>query len=258
MSTKGIVLIAHNNDVVDYFSMAVYTAKRVNKFLNLPVTVITDSQSFYETSNVFDNIIQVTPDNTNTKKKQKWINKKRHKVFDLTPYDETIILDTDYMINSNNLLKLFDDHDFKCHNSVRWLLENDDQECINNIPILWATVMKFKKTSRTEQLFNLMQMVEDNYNHYSRIYKFIPSPYRNDYALTIALKTVNGHLTNSMDYINNRLWHVSDKVKVERIDSTCYMLYKEDLGVNKRYYININNVDFHMIDKNNYLELIDE
>jgi len=42
--TKGILLFAFNNGTVDYYKMAVATAKRANQFLNLPVSVVTDNK----------------------------------------------------------------------------------------------------------------------------------------------------------------------------------------------------------------------
>ena len=59
--TKGVVLIANNNGAVDYVKQAIYCAKRIGKYLKLPVTLITDSHNYaVETSNnVFDKIISI-------------------------------------------------------------------------------------------------------------------------------------------------------------------------------------------------------
>jgi hypothetical protein len=58
--TRGVLLFAFNNDKVDYYSMAVATAKRANKFLNLPVTVVTDKTTdLSKYTYQFDNVIIV-------------------------------------------------------------------------------------------------------------------------------------------------------------------------------------------------------
>ena len=58
---------------------------------------------------------------------------------------------------------------------------------------LWATVIRFNKTKRAEQIFQSIEMVQHNYEHYANLHSFISMPYRNDYALSIALNTVYGH-----------------------------------------------------------------
>ena len=55
---KGVLLFAFNNDIVDYYEMAVATAKRINHFLNLPVTIVTDEESLPAIqSYAFDKVI---------------------------------------------------------------------------------------------------------------------------------------------------------------------------------------------------------
>jgi hypothetical protein len=257
--SRGAVLIAHNNDRYDYYRMAVSTAKRVNKYLDLPVTLITDSNSISECDYTFDNLILVDPDKSNSRKKSKWINKGRYKVFDYSPYSDTIVLDTDYVVNSQQLLEVFKvDWDFTCHRDIRWLMENCTPEWMHptTIPTLWATVLRFKKTRRAEQIFCTMEMVQNNYEHYANIYRFMPYMYRNDYALTIALKTANGHLSNPQDYFWWRLLHCSDKIKVYRDSDTKYTLRSVDQVTNKNWWMTIKDVDFHMLDKDNFLEIM--
>jgi hypothetical protein len=256
--TRGVVLVAHNNADTNYVEMATYTAKRVNDFLKLPVTLVTDSTSVITETDVFEKIILTDANTSNSRKKSIWINKGRFKVFELSPYNETIVIDVDYMINSNKLNQLFEfDNDFMCHKNTFWLMDRTvEQEKLSkkSMQSLWATVIKFKKTSRTEQIFNMIEMVESNYLHYSNIYGFIPSPYRNDYALTIALKTVNGHLERLDDYIPWPLVHVNSEIGIERISNTSYNLYKSEN--NKKWYMQVSDYDFHMLNKKEFKNLM--
>ena len=44
-------------------------------------------------------------DKSNTREQQVWINKGRYQAYELSPYEETLVLDVDYIINSDKLLK---------------------------------------------------------------------------------------------------------------------------------------------------------
>lgn len=253
---RGVILIAHNNEKINYYDMAIYTAKRVNKFLDLPVSVITDINSTKNTD-VFDKIITVEPNTSNARHKAVWINKDRCNVFNLTPYDETLIIDVDYMINSKTLLKTFQlPSDFVCHYDSKYFLDPTVNEKISNksFSTFWATVMRFRKTSRTEQLFSIMKMIQENYKHYSTLYEFLGSTYRNDYALTIALRTVNGQLALKHDNIPWKLLHVHQKSTVLRDTDISYtIVHTQD---EKSKFITVSDTDFHMLNKKNFADIM--
>lgn len=255
MMSKGVVLIAHNNGKEDYYSMAVATAKRVNKYLDLPATLITSSQ--VGSNHPFDKVIVQAADTTNIRKSASWYNKGRYKVFDQTPYNDTILLDVDYLINSQQLLEAFKiGSDFICHRDATWLLESGNPEFLYRSihKTLWATAIRFQKTNRVEQIFELMGMVENNYEHYASIYRFSPHSYRNDYALTIALKTANGHTIVEEDYYPWPLIHINVGVKVYREEDTVYTIIG---GTGSRPgWLRVSGVDFHMLDKANFLEIV--
>ena len=256
--TKGILLFAFNNGQTDYFEMAVRTAKRAKPFLSLPVTVVTGASTDIDKyENVFDKIIIDVPDTSNVKDKIVWINKGRHKAYELSPYDETLILDTDYLINSDTLLRPFDLYDdFMCHNSTDFILNHGNQpERVSSkfINTCWATVIYFKKTLRTKQIFECMQMIQDNYMHYVNVFDMNSGMYRNDYSLTIALWIVNGHTHNQQDYIPWNLLHLATQVKAHKISTTEYIFFDS-----KQKYITLKNVDFHLLNKQNFMELTNE
>jgi hypothetical protein len=254
--TRGAVLFAHNNGITDYFKMAAYTASRIERFLNIPVTVITDDKSV-TCSYPFDKVMYKTPDTSNSRNKSKWINKGRYEVFEMSPYDDTIIIDTDYLINSRNLLRVFDlPSDFVSFRNCKYLMEDQEPERIgkNGFETMWATVMRFTKTQRTADIFKMIKMVQDNYNHYSELHNFAPYMYRNDYALTIALRTANGHVEKYDDYIPWNLLHAGIKTKVTRLSDTEYNLERHDNQQRLRT-ITLKDCDFHMLDKDNFMEI---
>jgi len=262
---RGVLLFAFNTDKVDYYKMAINTAKRANKFLDLPVTVITDeSTDLTKYDYKFDNVIIRPANKDNLKGKDIWINKGRYQAYELSPYDETLLIDTDYLINSDKLLTIFDLYDdFMCHNTTSIIMVPDDpQEKLGlNMPnSLWATVIAFKKTPKVKMIFDCMQMVQENYNHYVNLYNFFSATYRNDYSLTIALKIVNGQSEDASYYIPWNLVHVAKNTYVYRDTDTEYtVLYDHwNRGKIKKEYITIKDMDIHLLNKDNYMELIDE
>lgn len=252
---KGVLLFAFNTDEVDYIKMAHLTAKKVNYFLDLPCTLITDSQTNYD----FDNIIYLERDKSNHKKEKIWYNKGRYNAYALTPYDETIILDVDYVINSNKLLKVFDFYEDYCiHNSCKYLMYPDvlpeklGQASFNT---LWATILFFKKSDRIKLLFDCVKMVQDNYQHYIDLHGMWSETYRNDHAFAIANRILNGHIENKNNFIPWNLLHIGENTYVQKISNTEYKIV---LKQEKSKYIIVKDTDFHMLNKDNFLEIFNE
>lgn len=265
--TKGVILFAHNTLKYNYFKMAQYCAARINHFLKLPVTVVTDEEScFNQNLSMFNKVIYSKPNKTNKKEKQVWINKDRFKAYDLSPYDETILLDVDYVVNSNNLLKTFDIVEDICvHNNTEFVMQpNLPQEMISpySYKTCWATVVTFRKTIKAKQVFQCVEMIQENYDHYANVYNFVAGTFRNDYAITIGLQIVNGHLKNIRDYIPWNLFHIGKLTTVYKTNDSplCdeFLVLHDNWKNNKikKEYIILKNIDFHVINKDNFVELI--
>jgi hypothetical protein len=266
---RGILLFAFNSPEYNYFKMAEFTAKRVNHFLNLPVSIVTDKNSYAtSTGYAFDNVYTIDSDPNNTFQGRVWLNKGRYRSYELSPYDETILLDVDYVVNSDTLLKVFDVmDDFCCHESINFLMnEYNKKEHLDfanelSIPTLWATVVGFKKTKRVENIFQCLKMVQENYPHYGNIHNFSCDTYRNDYGLTIAHRIVNGHADVKADIIPWNLTHIGPKTYVYKNnnDEFCAdytIVYDKWMrGKIKKEYITIKNMDFHVINKDIFMEL---
>lgn len=264
--SKGVLLFAFNSHRFNYYKMAVATAKRANHFLNLPVTIVTDETSVSDDPYVFDKVILAKPDYNNKREWGTWINKGRYQAFDFSPYDETILLDTDYLINSNKLLKIFDMYDdFACHDTTDFLMQpNSPQEIIslNSFNTLWATVVAFKKTNRSKQIFDCIKMIQNNYDHYCMLHSFIGGTYRNDYALSLALRIVNGHTENKRDIIPWNLIHIGKstlayKNNDNEFNSEYTIIFDNwKRGKIKKEYMIVKDMDFHVLEKDNFMDLI--
>jgi hypothetical protein len=264
--SRGVLLFAFNSPKFNYYEMAVATAKRVNHFLGLPVTIVTDTESSRPCDPVFDQTLLVPADKSNVRDYNIWINKGRYRAYDLSPYDETILLDTDYMINSDTLLKTFDIYDdFCCHDTTSFLMHPGvPQEVLStySFKTLWATVVTFRKTTRVKQIFECLEMIQNNYDHYANIHSFVGGVFRNDYALTLALRIANGHADNKQDIIPWNLVHVGKNTSVHRnsdveFNTEFTVIYDNwKRGKIKKEYITLVDTDFHTMNKANFMELI--
>lgn len=242
--SRGVLLFANNTDTVDYVAMAEHTAKRVEHFLNLPTTIVSNEHLEHNTNHSDYN--------------KQWFNKGRYEAYELSPYDETILLDVDYIINSDALLKLFDyDTDFVCPNKISMLMQDSDQEILSvkSFNSLWATVIMFRKTERVKQIFDCLKMIQENYQHYADIHGFDSRVFRNDYALTLAVRIVDGHLEDVSNYMKWDLVHIGKNTQVytDNTDHTnteyTIVFDKWRRDKIKKEYIEIKDMDFHLINK---------
>jgi hypothetical protein len=258
---QGALLFAYNTPETDYLKMASITASRIKRFLDFPSTVVTNEESIKKTNtdmSVFDRVITVDSTEENYISRKLWLNKGRHQAYELSPYEDTLLLDVDYVVNSKQLLKLFElDNDIQLHDTIRYLTTSQTYEQIgtSKFNTLWATVVRFKKTNRAKQLFGMLKMIQENYNYYTNMYHYYDFSYRNDYAITIALKTINGQLYRNEDFIKWELLHVPEYINVVKLDDTTYNMERTDKVTHKTEYIKVKDLDFHVLNKKNFLEM---
>lgn len=265
--SRGALLFAFNSPKFDYYSMAEFTAKRINHFLNIPVTLVTNESSLPNiTDYKFDNVIHMNPEKGNNFRDTIWFNKGRYKAYDLTPYDETLLIDVDYCVNSDRLLQVFDlIEDYVCHESTAFLMvPNAGFEILGpgSHKSLWATVIGFKKTQKTKQMFECMKMVQQNYEHYANIHGFAAEIFRNDYALTIAHRILHGHAFSEREILPWNLMHVGLKTKIYPNSHTPFnteytVIYDSWKNQKiKKEYITIKDLDFHVVNKDIFVGLM--
>lgn len=210
--SRGVLIFAFNNEKLDYFKQANWVADRVEKFLGLPTTIVTDENSVSESSHmtIFKEAHVTGQRNFDISRDDmigNWYNANRYQAFDVTPYDETIVIDSDYIVNSDQLNLLFEqEHDFLCHRSVYDVANKNSLAPYETfgqtkMPHYWATVLFFRNSEFSLNMFNLIQMVKENYAYYSKLYKFSPNPFRNDYAVSIAMSIAYGHRLHAIPTI---------------------------------------------------------
>jgi len=252
--TQGVLLFAQNNSRVDYVKQAMFCAKRIKEYLKLPVCLVTPNVEYLDEyypnhKNYFDHIVKQQKsrdiqykkfrDGLYSEKQLEWHNLSRADAYDLTPFDETIVMDTDVIICNDTLLE--------CFNSTQDFMiakESKDLKVERHIPafqkvsdrsinMVWATLFYFKKNSTTKILFDLIKHIKENYNFYRLTYKISEKKYRNDFAFSIAIHILNGHQkTNWPKPLPGNLWFTTDLdvlVKMDKEDERyTFLLDKKD------------------------------
>lgn len=207
--TQGVLLFAHNNEKVNYGLMAFWLAARISKHLGVGTSLVTDQKTCDQMHEInprwkdrFDKIVLQeslatqtkrygTPDNQLT-----FHNLDRSDAWDITPYDETIVMDTDIVIQTSTLSKLWGSaEDLVVCDTSTDLYASTDAEfqwvSERSIKFYWATVFYFKKTELTGMFFHTCKWVKQNYNWLSYVYELPAGPVRNDFIWSIALHTLN-------------------------------------------------------------------
>ena len=245
--SKGAFLIARNNGHIDYVKQAVFLAKRIKKYLDIPVTVATDSVNYLKDTfdtKLFDQIISLDYTNESnpryffdgalSKKTASFKNANRANVYDLSPYDQTLLMDTDYVISNSLLKEVFDSSaDFliyKKSNDVAKVRDESEFDKISDtsVDFYWATVVFFRKTDTNRIFFDLIKHIEQEWNHYRRVYQITSSLFRNDFAFSIAIHIMNGfQVGNFAQQLPGSMMYTTDKDVLYNLDQDEMMFLVE-------------------------------
>jgi hypothetical protein len=276
--TNGAVIFAQNSANIDYVKMAVFSAKKLKEHLDIPVSIITDSADWLKKGypdHVFDQIIPIGYSENNQYKKIsdgalasktiEWKNFTRDRVYDLTPYDKTLVIDSDYIINSNVLKPAFDNHyDFQIYSKsmdlAHWRSTAEFTRISQwSIPFYWATVFIFTKNEIMDSFFNLIAYIKSNWTYFRTLYSIVASAYRNDYAFSIAIHIMNGK-TNGEFAIDlpGTMTYSTDKDLLVNInsDKLKFLIEKEN-HIGEYILAKTQGIDIHVMNKPSLCRCID-
>jgi hypothetical protein len=229
--TTGALIFAFNNEQIDYVALANWSANNIHRHLGIPVCLVTDTEP--ATPHVFDRVVIAQPVNAGQRyfsdydTTVTWHNTNRMDAYTLSPWDQTLVLDADYVVASDQLRTVLNSRqDFVCHRWARDVTGLQTFEDLNyfgnhRMPMWWATVMMFRRSTSAELLFEMMQMIRGNWTHYRNLYKNPIATYRNDHALSIALNTLNGH-TLQVDSIPGTLASLTPEHQLTQLDADSY------------------------------------
>ena len=230
--TKGYLLHAFGYKDLDYTKLAVCCALSIKTHLIYNnITLVTDDptytwlfKSFDESliRQLFDHIIIA---------KEKYVSEKRTHYdtpwhnFDIpfnnhnralsykySPYDETILMDVDYIVMNNELDEVWNTPDDLLMNCKAIDLQTkvfgsiDDQRLGSyGIDIFNATLVYFKKTDFSKTFFDLITYIKEEYDFFQFLYGFKKGIYRNDFSYSIAVHIMSGCSSGGIRSFPNEL-----------------------------------------------------
>ena len=193
--SRGCLLLATEHKSIDYIGMANLAASLVMKHLNIPTHI--------HIGKCVDGNVRGFRWHDGTTETVQWYNNDRPDAYDLSPFDETLLIDVDYLTFNDNLAGIFgSNNEFLCYNSA-WdvtqtgTLNNETYMTRNGYPMMWATVVYFRKCELAHNIFESMKMIRNSWSYYGKLYGFVGSNYRNDFSLTIAHQLMHGYANNT-------------------------------------------------------------
>jgi hypothetical protein len=250
-------MFAHNNTEIDYFRLAVVNALLVQKNLGIKnITVVTDPFSLAQgektlgkrlIKKAINNIIVIEKDKkfkalnqrlykdtSHTAKYLPFYNVNRCDAYELSPYDETLLIDVDYLILSDTL-----NHCWGHNNELmmNWkfqdiMYERKDPSLARlndmGITMYWATVVYFRKTEYVENFFNIVSHVKNNPQFYKDLYQWQGTLYRNDYSFSIAAHMMSGFVDKGIPQLPTTLYKSFDTDDIHSaVDKNTIVMYLE-------------------------------
>lgn len=262
--TTGALIFAFNNEQTDYVAMAGWCARNIRRHLNIPVAVVTDSGDANR-NKAFDQVIPAVPTSGGTRwfedyqNTVTWHNAARIDAYSQTPWDRTLVVDADYVVASSQLRYVLEHNtDFMCHKTAFNMATGLPLEGLNvfgdhAMPMWWATVMMFRKSNTAQYIFDCMQMIHANWEHYRALYGINNRTYRNDFALSIAIGIVSGQ-TGRVSEIPWRLMSALPEHKLTQLDQDCYQI--DTVQNNQPRYMACQGQDFHAMGKQHLENII--
>ena len=265
-------MIAMNNPKVDYLKQAYYSAKRLYELTGLKSAVVTDGEGYirrvFEDYKKYIDVINsrtITIDRKNTQRRYydghhsykmlPFQNEFRVAAFDVSPYDETLLIDTDILWNNKDIFKVFDDaylNDFALYKKCVPLnpsVDYDEFMTINHagIDFYWATCVYFKKTDRVKKYFDTVKHLYDNWDYFSVAFDLRRKVFRNDYLFSLALHYMNDFTTNTFaSELPGTLYFTIDKdILLENTHKQCFDLSHGDVYA----YTEVQNENIHVMNK---------
>lgn len=277
--TKGIIIFAQNNDYVDYVKISCASAGYARKYLSGfdEICLITDESSLDENRKLvdcyFDRTIVIPKSTDSTMRKYRdtiknvegapFINKSRGDVYSLSPYDETLVIDCDYFIMTNQLDGVWGSrNDFMITKDFTDISQTKTSNTarLNDISIdmYWATVIYFRKCEFSSNLFKLVNHIKNNYRYYYNLYKCDVALYRNDHTFSIALHILNGEVNAIVPNLPfNKLVNSFDTDQILRVDGPDNIVMITAKNRTVRNIVRLQRSDLHIMNKRSITKHLD-
>ena len=273
--SQGVLLFAFNNESINYVKQAVFCANRIKKYLNLPVSLVTDIDNCDCFGKYFDKVIKVEKgltsrkayrDGSLSKRVLAFNNYGRENSFDLSPYNETIVMDTDYIVANDKLLNCFEQNKsillYKDATHLGIYNGTPEFQSISDsgIDFYWATVVYFKKNDISEIFFNLIKHIKENYMHYRGVYQFKNTVYRNDFAFSIAVHILSGYTKNNFvgTLPGKKFYAIDRDILLSIKDDVFQVLVEKQDRLGEYTFVKFKGSNLHVMNKFSLARVMDE
>ena len=193
---QGVLLFCFDTEHTRYHKILERCVRLVKKNISKNITVVTNFDTFRKMSPMgFIEYNLIEPELGNTLNGKAWNNIDRHMAYELSPYDTTLVMDIDYFCFSDNLKNLFNtEYDFLVPDTAHDLSGRNsfNQRRWSMIPMVWATVLLFKKNDKVRKIFDTVKYIKKNYSYFTEMYRIYSKNLRNDYLFAMALQQING------------------------------------------------------------------
>lgn len=235
--SRGVVIFATNTSETDYVGIAEQNARLVKHFMGLPTTIVSANDS--GNNKRFS---------TDLNKFVEWKNFGRHEAYEASPYDETIILDADYLVFDDSLCKLFEcQFDYLLFDKNRYVNIEQQSSVMgpHSLPFVWATAVLFRKSEKSKMFFDLVGKIRRNYDYYRLLYNVQEGNFRNDYAFAIAHYILEGNQLAPKSFAPNAILTFTGEIHSIRYDTNLvvrtpskgYVLPRQNLHIMSKSYL---------------------
>ena len=168
--TKGVVVLAQNNETDNYVEQAALLAMSLHYYNDTPISIITNNTIPLEYTSLFDKIIPIPfGDSAND---SEWKIENRWKLYHASPYDETIVMDTDMLVLQNidvwweflsNYELFFTSNVLDYRGNIANTAYYRKTFIKNNLPNLFSGLHYFKKCDFAQEFYTWLELVVNNW-----------------------------------------------------------------------------------------------
>ena len=168
--SKGIVVLAQNNETDNYVEQSALLAMSLRYHNDVPISLITNDQVPEEYVNLFDKIIPIPFGDS--AEDSEWKVENRWKIYHASPYDETIVMDTDMLVlqNIDTWWDFLSNYEmFFTSNVLTYRGETANTSYYrqtfisNNLPNLFCGFHYFKKCEFAKEFYTWLELVVNNW-----------------------------------------------------------------------------------------------
>jgi hypothetical protein len=211
--SKGFCILAQNNSTTNYVKQAYALALSIHKFNSeQKITLITNDYVENKYKKIFDKILEIPWDDDS--KGEDWKINNRWKIYHISPYEETIVMDADMLVLENiehwwNYLEkrdLFFVSEVKTYRGET-VTSNYYRKMFtaNELPNLYSGIHYFKRSDDNKTFFVLLELIVKNYE---KFYEWYAPNSRQDFcsidvsaALACKILGNQGYITEKNSFV---------------------------------------------------------